>query len=186
VCCLNRAELQIPDIFSANKVATLCSVDRLHNTCYNYSTEIMQVTDWQKYFPPGPHFGQPWSISSPVLTLIFPLLLYLLRSSCSFPYSPSCLSSFMFLRFVTPFRTYSVITRIFSPVRVQLKSDGTRWRTGGEVKGKNGVGSQYPSHYLGTWIFRKWDEGLWTGSNWLRIGTVWRALVNAVMNLRVP
>ena len=30
--------------------------------------------------------------------------------------------------------------------------DGTRWRTGGEVKGKvaNGVGSQYPSHYLGT------------------------------------
>ena len=29
--------------------------------------------------------------------------------------------------------------------RVQLKSDGTRWRTGGEVKGKqaNGVGSQY-------------------------------------------
>jgi len=21
------------------------------------------------------------------------------------------------------------------------------------------------------WIFRKWDEGLWTGSNWLRIGT---------------
>jgi len=22
------------------------------------------------------------------------------------------------------------------------------------------------------WIFRKWDEGLWTGSSWLRIGTV--------------
>jgi len=21
------------------------------------------------------------------------------------------------------------------------------------------------------WIFRKWDVGLWTGSNWLRIGT---------------
>ena len=31
----------------------------------------------------------------------------------------------------------------------QLKCDGTRWRTGGEVKGKlaNGVGSQYSSHY---------------------------------------
>ena len=31
---------------------------------------------------------------------------------------------------------------------VQLKPDGIRWRTGGEVKGKlaNGVGSQYPSH----------------------------------------
>jgi len=29
--------------------------------------------------------------------------------------------------------------------RLQLKCDGTRWRTGGEVKGKqaNGVGSQY-------------------------------------------
>jgi len=22
------------------------------------------------------------------------------------------------------------------------------------------------------WIFRKWDEGVWTGSSWLRIGTV--------------
>jgi hypothetical protein len=34
-----------------------------------------------------------------------------------------------------------------------MKRDGTRWRTGGEVKWKlaNGVGSQYPSHYLGTW-----------------------------------
>ena len=31
--------------------------------------------------------------------------------------------------------------------RVQLKRDGTRRRTGGEVKGKlaNGVGNQYPS-----------------------------------------
>jgi hypothetical protein len=39
---------------------------------------------------------------------------------------------------------------------VQLKCDGTQWRTGGEVKGKltNGVGSQYPSHYLGTWCIQ--------------------------------
>jgi len=22
------------------------------------------------------------------------------------------------------------------------------------------------------WLFRKWDVGIWTGSNWLRIGTV--------------
>jgi len=22
------------------------------------------------------------------------------------------------------------------------------------------------------WIFRKWDVGIWTGSGWLRIGTV--------------
>jgi hypothetical protein len=37
-------------------------------------------------------------------------------------------------------------------VRVQVKCDGTRWHTGGEVKRKlaNGVGSQYSSHYLGT------------------------------------
>jgi hypothetical protein len=36
--------------------------------------------------------------------------------------------------------------------RVQLKCDGTRLRTGREVKGKlaNKVGSKYPSHYLGT------------------------------------
>jgi hypothetical protein len=35
-------------------------------------------------------------------------------------------------------------------VRVEVKCDGTRRRTGGEVKRKlaNGVGSQYSSHYL--------------------------------------
>jgi len=40
--------------------------------------------------------------------------------------------------------------------RVQLKCDGTRWRTGREVKRKlaNGVGSQYPSHYLWTWCIK--------------------------------
>jgi hypothetical protein len=40
--------------------------------------------------------------------------------------------------------------------RVHLKCDGTRWRTGREVKRKlvNGVGSQYPSHYLGTWCIQ--------------------------------
>jgi len=40
--------------------------------------------------------------------------------------------------------------------RVQLKPDGTRWRTWGEVKGNlaNGVGSQHPSHYLGTWCIQ--------------------------------
>ena len=40
--------------------------------------------------------------------------------------------------------------------RVQLKCDGTRWRTGGEVKGKlaNVGGSQYPSHHLGTWCIQ--------------------------------
>jgi len=40
--------------------------------------------------------------------------------------------------------------------RVQLKCDGTRWRTRGEVNGKlaNGVDSQYASHYLGTWCIQ--------------------------------
>ena len=40
--------------------------------------------------------------------------------------------------------------------RLQLKCDGTRWRKGGEVKWKlaNAVGSQYSSHYLGTWCIQ--------------------------------
>ena len=39
-------------------------------------------------------------------------------------------------------------------IRVQLKCDGIQCRTGGEVNGKleNRVGSQHPSHYLGTCI----------------------------------
>jgi hypothetical protein len=36
-----------------------------------------------------------------------------------------------------------------------------------------------------SWIFWKWDVGVWTGSSLLGIGTKWRVLVNAVMNLRV-
>jgi len=39
---------------------------------------------------------------------------------------------------------------------VQLKYDGLLWRTGGEVKGKlaNELGSQYSSHYPGTWCIQ--------------------------------
>jgi hypothetical protein len=39
-------------------------------------------------------------------------------------------------------------THMFKICRLRLKCDGTRWRTGGEVKGKeeNGVGNQYASH----------------------------------------
>jgi hypothetical protein len=33
-------------------------------------------------------------------------------------------------------------------------------------------------------IFRKWTVGVWTVLSWLRIDR-WRALVNAIMNLRV-
>ena len=44
--------------------------------------------------------------------------------------------------------------------RLQLKCNGTRWRTGGEVKGKlaNGVGSQYHSHYLWTWCIQHYCQ----------------------------
>jgi hypothetical protein len=50
----------------------------------------------------------------------------------------------------------AVVRRWCNCGRVQLKCDGTRWSTGGEVKGKlaNGVGSQYPSHHLGTWCIQ--------------------------------
>jgi len=34
-------------------------------------------------------------------------------------------------------------------------------------------------------IFRKWNVEEWTQSIWLRMGTGWLALVNAVMNRRV-
>jgi len=45
---------------------------------------------------------------------------------------------------------------VWTSGRLQLKCDGTRWRTGWEVKGKlaNGVGSQYSSHYFGTWCIQ--------------------------------
>jgi hypothetical protein len=37
-----------------------------------------------------------------------------------------------------------------------MNCDGSRWRTGGEVKENlaNGVGSQYSSHYLGIWCIQ--------------------------------
>jgi len=55
---------------------------------------------------------------------------------------------------VTSHHTVSNNTQTCS--RLQLKCDGTRWPTGGEVNWKlaNGVCSQYSSHYLGTWCIQ--------------------------------
>jgi len=35
-------------------------------------------------------------------------------------------------------------------------------------------------------VFKKWDEGAWSELLWLRTPKGKRALVNAVMNLRIP
>jgi hypothetical protein len=55
--------------------------------------------------------------------------------------------------------------------RVQLKCDGTRWRRAGEVKGKltNVVGSQYSSHYLGTWSIQHYYAEAHTSSSSSRL-----------------
>ena len=62
----------------------------------------------------------------------------------------------------------------WSVCRLQLKCDGTRWRTGGEVKGKltNGVGSQYPSHCLGTWCIQHYYR--WCAQLGCQQSTDWR------------
>ena len=56
----------------------------------------------------------------------------------------------------TLINTSVILKKFYRSVRLQLKYDGIKWRTGGEVKGKlaNGVGSQYSSHYLGTWCIQ--------------------------------
>jgi len=59
-------------------------------------------------------------------------------------------------RNINPIESTEIESNVIECGRVQLKCDGTRWRTGGEVRGKlaNGVGSQYPSHYLATWCIQ--------------------------------
>jgi hypothetical protein len=82
---------------------------------------------------------------------------------------------------------------------VQLKCDGTRWRTGEEVKGKlaNRVGSQYSSHYLGTWCgqhYYRWCAHLgylqWTRLYQEEVGAVDvinpTAKDSACINQRLP
>jgi hypothetical protein len=83
LCAVLSDELQFINITSANTVSILCSVDLLYypkyilwirimqakwnvlkiqRLFYVYEThfiEIIQVTDSSKYFPRGPHVGQP-------------------------------------------------------------------------------------------------------------------------------
>ena len=69
---------------------------------------------------------------------------------------------------------WPLLTVSLQDSRLQLKCDGTRWRTGGEVKWKlaNEVCSQYSSHYLGTWFtqhYYRWFAHLGCSSsrlNW--------------------
>ena len=42
----------------------------------------------------------------------------------------------------------------------------------GKPEGKRPLGDTgVDGRIILIWIFRKWDVGVWTGSNWLRIGT---------------
>jgi len=47
-----------------------------------------------------------------------------------------------------------------SVCRARSEPGGTRWRTGGEVKGKlaNGLGSQYSSRHLRTWSIQHYSS----------------------------
>jgi hypothetical protein len=58
VHCLKSDESWYVNIFSANKITILCSVDLLH-CLLNCITETIQVTEGQRYIPQGPHDGQP-------------------------------------------------------------------------------------------------------------------------------
>ena len=62
------------------------------------------------------------------------------------------------LRKRSPFsqNIYMLVVNRYTKHRVQLKCNGTPGRTGEEVKEKlaNGMGSQYSSHYLGTWCIQ--------------------------------
>jgi len=47
----------------------------------------------------------------------------------------------------------------------------------GKPEGKNHLeDSGTDGRIILRWNFRKWDVGVWTGSSWLRIGTVGRHL----------
>jgi hypothetical protein len=59
------------------------------------------------------------------------------------------------------------------------------WR--GNLRGRDRWGDRgVDGRIILRWIFKKWEVGVRTGFCWLRIGDMWRTLVSAVRNLRVP
>ena len=55
----------------------------------------------------------------------------------------------------------------------------------GKAEGKNHLGETgVDGRLMLRWIFRKWDVGVWTALSYCMDS--WRALENAVTNLRVP
>jgi len=52
----------LQNIFPANNVATLRTVDLLILHLLNCIIDTIQVTDGRKRFPWGSHVGQPWSL----------------------------------------------------------------------------------------------------------------------------
>jgi len=68
------------------------------------------------------------------------------------------------------FRGIKTLTWHFSISRV--KSGYLRVLVG-RLEGKRPLGNPVVDRrIILRWIFRKWDVGVWTGSSWLRIGTV--------------
>ena len=77
-----------------------------------------------------------------------------------------------------------LFTQYFAGDKIEKNEMGGTSSTYGEVRGvyRILVGKLEGKNHLGDpgvdgmiilrWIFRKWDVGVWTGSNWLRIGTV--------------
>ena len=73
-----------------------------------------------------------------------------MRVSCWIPKVTNTHSEYIYC-----FSTATMVARTRLSGWLRLKCDGTRWRTGGEVKGKltNGVGRQYSSHYLRNMVY---------------------------------